>query len=69
MSQFEPGVEIQGAVRLSYSQVVFSAHEAAPQIARLYEDRKRIVLFSEQPGLRNELNIFTFGLTGLSKHL
>mmetsp|Transcript_139186 Transcript_139186/g.246008 ORF Transcript_139186/g.246008 Transcript_139186/m.246008 type:complete len:408 (-) Transcript_139186:99-1322(-) len=45
------GVEIRGAVPLSYSQVVFSPEEAAPTIMRLQKEGKRIVLFSEEPGL------------------
>lgn len=47
----QSGVEIQGAVRLSYSQMIFSPHEAAPTISSLRKDGKRLVLFSEQPGL------------------
>lgn len=47
----QSGVEIRDAVKLSYSQVVFSPEEAAPTITRLRADGKPIVLFSEQPGI------------------
>lgn len=43
-------LEVQGAVHLSFSKMFFDTEEAAPVVARLKEDGRRLVLFSDKGG-------------------